>query len=141
MKKIVRLTESDIDRIVKKVINEENKTLVNEALTSKDGTYKLYAQSGWLKDNKGNTMCIKVDATWPFGTFAQGVTNAWRNKDGSAVIQPKGSKIGNIELSSEEVESVLKSLKSGGTFKTSKGGATIYIGKNLVQFCKKEWSS
>ena len=69
MKKIVKLTEADIKRIVKKVINEENKSLVNEALTSKDGTYKLYAKSGWLKDNKGNTMCIKVDATWPIWYF------------------------------------------------------------------------
>jgi hypothetical protein len=141
MKKVIRLTESELIDLVKKVISEEKKTLVTEGLSSTDGKYTLSVNGGWLTDNLGNTMCVKVDAPWPIGTFAQGVKNAWKNKDGSGTIQPQGSKIGNIDMSKADVDAVLAKLKSGGTYKTTKSGATITIGKGLVSWCKKEWGS
>lgn len=141
MKKIVRLTESELINLVKRVISEESKSLVTETLSSSDGTYSLSVSGGYIKDNLGNTMCVKVDAPWPVGTFAQGVKNAWKNKDGSGTIQPQGSKIGSIDMSKSEVDSVLSKLKSVGTYKTTKSGAKITISKNLVDWCKKEWTS
>ena len=141
MGKIIRLTESELIGLVKRVISEEKKPLISEGLTSTDGKYTLTASGGWITDNLGNTMCVKVDAPWPIGTFAQGVKNAWKNKDGSGVIQPQGSKIGAIDMSKADVDAVLAKLKAGGTYKTTKSGATITIGKGLVSWCKKEWAS
>ncbi len=140
MKKIVRLTESDLIRIVKKVINEEKKS-IKESVTSPDKTYTLSAEGGWLVDNKGNKMCVKVEAGWMGGTFAQGVKNLFKNKDGSATMVPNGSKIGNINMNSNELNSVLNTLKMGKDYKTNKSGATITIGKGVVPFCKKDWGS
>ena len=141
MKKIIRLTESDLTRIVRRVINENIDYLINESISSSDGNYTLSVSGGFIKDNLGNTMCVKVDAPWPIGTFAQGIDKAWKNSDGSGTIKPNGSKIGNITLSEDQVDSVLAKLKSGGTYTTTKSGAKIYIGKSLVSWCKKEWKS
>jgi hypothetical protein len=141
MKKIIRLTESDLTRIVRRVINENIDYLINESISSSDGNYRLSVSGGFIKDNLGKTMCVKVVAPWPTGTFAQGIDKVWKNSDGSGTIKPHGSKIGNIPLSKDEVDSVLAKLKSGGTYTTKRFGAKIHIGKSLVSWCKKEWRS
>ena len=133
MSKIVRLTESDLINIVKKVLSEQ--------ISTTDAKYKIYPEGGWVKDSRNNTMCVKVESGFPFGTFAQGITKMWKKSDGSAVIVPNGSKIGNIELEPYEVKSALTSLISGRDFVTTKNGAKIIIGKSVVGFCKKDWTS
>ena len=135
MEKIVRLTESDLTRIVKRVIEEQNQ--LNESVTF--GDYILSTQGGWIKDSKGNTMCVQVQAGFPFGTFAQGITSLKQLPDGGLKIVPTGSKIGNVEISKEDVTNLIQSLKSGKTA-TIKDKVPIKIGKDLVGWCKKEWS-
>ena len=65
----------------------------------------------------------------------------WKKSDGSGIIVPNGSKIGNIELNPYEVKTALTSLSSGKDYVTTKSGAKITIGKSIVGFCKKDWTS
>lgn len=135
MKKIIRLTESDLTRIVKRVIEEQNQ--LNENVTF--GDYTLTTQGGFIKDSKGNTMCVQVEALWPLGTFAQGITSLKQLPDGGLKIVPTGSKIGSVEVSKNDTTNLILSLKNGKTA-TIKDKATIKIGKDLVGWCRKQWS-
>ena len=137
MKKTIRLTENDLIKLVKRVINEQ--FMIKESIRSNDGKYELKSQGGFLVDNLGNTFCVKVNS-FLTGDFPQGINKVWKNNDGSAGVLPTGSKIGTIELTPNEVNDALTKLKSGKEFIKKQSGATITIGKNLVGWCKKEWS-
>jgi hypothetical protein len=138
MKKIIRLTESDLIKLVKKVIIEEKKS-INESVTV--GDYTLSTEGGWIKDSKGNKMCVQVQAGFPIGTFAQGITALKQSSGGSLTIVPTGSKIGNIDVPKSEFTNLINTLKSGKTATMNKSGVTIKIGKGLVPWCKTEWKN
>jgi hypothetical protein len=141
MKKIVKLTESDLVNIIKKIINEET-NLTEGSVSIKNPNFTITADgSGWLKDGKNNLMCVKVDAPWPIGTFAQGIKNIIPKKDGGATIIPTGSKIGNIEITGKEFLSLATSILNGSPYRIRKSGSDISIGKSIVPFCKKDWGS
>ena len=70
MGKIVRLTESDLVNLVKKVLEEQ--------ISTSDAKYKIFPEGGWVKDSHNNTMCVKVESGFPFGTFAQGISKCGR---------------------------------------------------------------
>ena len=118
-----------------------NKNDLQEGTVSiKNPNFSLTADgSGWLKDNEGRSMCVKVEASWPVGTFAQGIKNIFSKSDGGIVIVPTGSKIENIDMSKDELISLARTITSGKPFKTNKSGATITIGKSLVNWCKSQW--
>ena len=142
MGKIIRLTESELVNLVKRVISEEKKMINEGALSSPSVQgYKVINSNGWLKDSKGDLMCVKVVASTG-KVFAQGISNIKSDGAGGAVIEPTDAMwgFGSIPMDKNEVATVLKTLKSGGTSKTPATGATIYIGKSLVPWCKAQWS-
>jgi hypothetical protein len=100
--------------------------------------YKLEPAGGFLKDNKGNTLCVQVSSMFT-GTFPQGIDNMWNTKDGGAVIVPTKSKIGSITINAQEFKNMMQKLMSGGLVTIEKSGATIKIGRGLVNWCKSQW--
>lgn len=140
MAKIIKLTESDLVRIVKRVISE-GETLTEGALSSPSvPSYKVINSNGWLKDSNGEFMCVKVVSGKKI--FAQGISNIKGDGNG-ATIYPNDAIWGldEIPMTKDEVTNILKALKAGQTSKTVKPAATIYIGKSLVPWCKSQWKS
>ena len=140
MAKIIKLTESELVKIVKRVISE-GETLTEGALSSPSvPSYKVISSNGWLKDSNGEYMCVKV--VTGSKTFAQGISNIKGDGNG-AIIYPNDAMwgFGELDMTKDEVANVLKALKAGQTSKTVKTGATIYIGKALVPWCKSQWKS
>jgi len=144
MKKVIKLTESDLVRIVKRVIKESQ--LINEGTPSsvynEKYDYKLSADgTGWLKSNKGETMCVKVESGMLFGTFPQGIKELIKTGNGGFEIVPTKSKIGNIEITKDEFNQLANSLELTGVYTVNKGGAKITIGSKVVPYCKSVWKS
>lgn len=142
MKKVVKLTETDLVRIVKRVINESQ--LINEGRPSsvynEKYDYKLTADgSGWLKSNVGETMCVKVESGFPFGTFAQGIKELKKNNNGGFGIVATKSRIGDIPITKDEFNQLAYSLETKGIYTVNKGGAKITIGSKVVPFCISDW--
>ena len=145
MKKIVRLTEADLNRIVKRVIDESN--LINESASNTtmfNPTYKytLTADGSGLLYGNNNPMCVKVEL--PFylgGTFAQGIKSLKNTGDGGFEIVPSKSKIGNIKISNYEFNQLSFSLKNLGYYVANKSGAKITIGPSILNWCKQQWKS
>ena len=144
MKKIVRLTESDLVKIVKRVINESQ--LINEgrptSVYNDKYDYKLSTDgSGWLRSNDGETMCVKVESGFPFGTFPQGIKELIKTGNGGFEIVPTKSQIGNIKITKDEFNQLAYSLEHKGIYTINKGGAKITIGSKVVPYCKSVWQS
>lgn len=133
MDKKIIITESQLKTIVDSQLNEGKLSFGKNP-----NIYTLEPSGGFLKDNKGNTLCVQV-STFLTGTFPQGIDNMWNSKDGGAVIVPIKSKIGNITISAQEFKSMMQKLMSGGTVTIKKSGATIKIGKGMVNWCKAQW--
>ena len=112
---------------------------VNEAspspskVTTSDGKYQIFASGGYLKDNWGNLMCAKVSY------FAQGIKSLEKNSDGSITIVATDDIKNNRRLDPEKAKALLFSLRQGKDYTFTDDGATITIGKSIVDFCKKEW--
>jgi hypothetical protein len=130
--------DSNPDRFKESDKTEE----LNEGMLSygNPDKYTLAPSGGLLKDNKGNMLCVQVD-TMLTGKFPQGISNMWNAKDGGAVIVPTQSKIGNIMINANEFKNMMEKLKTGNTVTIQKSGATIRIGKGLVNWCKQEWAN
>lgn len=122
----------------KEVKGVEEETISEGTVSEPTSKYSLTPAGGFLKDNMGNLLCVQVDSLFT-GTFPQGIDNMWNTKDGGAVIVPSKSKIGNITVSPSEFKAMMNKLKSGGTVVMEKSGATIKIGKGLVNWCKSQW--
>jgi hypothetical protein len=113
MKKVIRLTESDLVKIVKRVINESQ--LINEGVPTSvfNEKYKYRLTSdgtGWLKSNETEVMCVKVESGFPFGTFAQGIKSLVKTADGGFEIVPTQSKIRNIIITKDQFYRLVISL-------------------------------
>ena len=145
MKKIVRLTESDLNRIVTRVLEESK--LINEATTpsvvyNQEYKYELKANGSGLLFGNNKPMCVKVEA--PFlmgGTFAQGIESLIKTNDGGFEIVPTKSKIGNIKISKGDFNQLSNSLETKGLYTTNKSGAKITIGSGILNWCKQQWKS
>ena len=122
----------------KEVKGVEEETISEGTVSEPTSKYSLTPSGGFLKDNMGNLLCVQVDSLFT-GTFPQGIDNMWNTKDGGAVIVQSKSKIGNITVPPSEFKSMMNKLKSGGTVVMEKSGATIKIGKGLVNWCKSQW--
>jgi len=107
-----------------------------------DTTIKV--SGGWLKDNKNRIGCVKVDAGWLGGTFAQGIKKLIQRLKGNVVAMPQNAidLYDEIELSKSEKEILIKKWKDNEVFVKKQKGAEIHIGrsKELTNFCKKEWA-
>lgn len=141
MRNIIRLTESELVNLVKRVISEEKKSKLNESIQLANPNFVLNAVGGFLKDGKGNLGCVKVEAPWPIGTFAAGISGLKMNSDGSASITPTDSKIGSVTVLKPDLIKLANAWNSNQIFTTSTKGSTIKIDKKLVPWCKKQWSS
>ena len=118
----------------------EKATKIDEgSVTIENPKYRLTADgSGWLKDNRGLKMCVKVEAGLLGGTFAQGIKNIFRKKDGITIV-PTSSKIGNLEMNNSQLVKMAETILSGKPYKFKSAGADITIGASVVPFCKKDW--
>ncbi len=146
MRKIVRLTESDLTRIVRRVLSEE-KNNINEddlpvgIITVSNPKLVLKATGGLLNDGDGGLGCVRVEAPWPFGTFAAGIDRLKMNSDGSGNITPVKSKIGSINITKPDLIKLAQAWKSNKLFTTWSAGSKIQIGTSILPWCKKQWSS
>jgi hypothetical protein len=129
------ISESQLEFLTNKV------KIIYEGVAKVDNpNYTLTADgSGWLKDSRGKTMCVKVES-FLGGTFAQGIKDIKQSSNGNITIYPTGSKIGDIEMNIGQLKELANSVLSNKPYSFTKKGATITIGGNLVDFCKKEWS-
>ncbi len=130
----------EYDKEVKDIEDEGVEESLNEGMLSygNPSKYTLSPSGGFLKDNMGNLLCVQVDS-FLTGAFPQGIDNMWNTKDGGAVIVPTKSKVGNIMVQPSEFKNMMEKLKSGGTVVMEKSGATIKIGKGLVNWSKSQW--
>jgi len=146
MRKIVRLTESDLTRIVRRVLSEEKNNINEDALpvgiiTVSNPKLVLKATGGLLNDGDGGLGCVRVEAPWPFGTFAAGIDRLKMNSDGSGNITPVKSKIGSINITKPDLIKLAQAWKSNQLFTTWSAGSKIQIGTSILPWCKKQWSS
>ena len=145
MRKIVRLTESDLTRIVRRVLSEE-KNNINEddlpvgVITVSNPKLVLKATGGLLNDGDGGLGCVRVEAPF-FGTFAAGIDRLKMNSDGSGNITPVKSKIGSIDITKPDLIKLAQAWKSNQLFTTWSAGSKIQIGTSILPWCKKQWSS
>jgi hypothetical protein len=146
MRKIVRLTESDLTRIVRRVLSEE-KNNINEddlpvgVITVSNPKLVLKATGGLLNDGDGGLGCVRVEAPWPFGTFAAGIDRLKMNSDGSANITPSQSSVGSITVPKSELLKLANAWNNNQMYTINKSGSTIKIGKGLVNWCRQQWKS
>jgi hypothetical protein len=140
MPKIVKLTESDLVRIVQRILTEE-KNNINESIQLANPNFILNTAGGLLKDGKGNLGCVKVEAPWPIGTFAAGITSLKMNSDGSANITPSQSSVGSITVPKSELLKLANAWNNNQMYTINKSGSTIKIGKGLVNWCRQQWKS
>lgn len=155
--KVINLTESDLRRIVKRVMNEgvlreDDSTegvkygvkggLLSEGAshTFNDGKDKIRAIGGWVYVN-GEPSCIRSS------NYAFGVSNLWKNKQGGLTIQlndPKGNLDGKnvIKLSKKDVDDLFSDIKNKWEYKTKLAGYDVSLkrGNTRVNWCKKQWS-
>ena len=67
MKKVIRLTEDDLTRIVKRVINEGKKKEDNDLFIAKEGDNELIVSEKMLQPSKISTLLNKLNKSG-FGT-------------------------------------------------------------------------
>lgn len=86
MKKIVRLTESDLIRIVKRVINEGESEDIYEKLVNKlkQSGFKSTDKENWETMTKNN-MSVKVQFSGGYNIYAMVIV------DGKGYARPKGT--------------------------------------------------
>lgn len=122
-----------------KFLTESVKNITEGTVTVSDPKYSITAKGdGWLRDSRGKTMCVKVEAGFPWGTFAQGIQDIYPTSDG-IVIKPTQSKIGDIDMTKTQLRGLANSVLNGKAYTFNKSGAKITIGANIVDFCKKDW--
>lgn len=116
MKKVIRLTESDLVHIVKRIINENN-NLVNVnsiPCVNKEFTYEVFK----LNDpNITKKLRSRLSSSTPKlskgNIIVYDTTNLWiqKNKWGVAHLYENGQKIGSVNLDNTEIGDRLYSIK------------------------------
>ena len=143
MKKIIRLTESDLTRIIKRII-QEKKSLVNESATI--GGVKIETSNGGLATSISgdvNKYTISVNCGKEvFGAFVSVYTgpiklsSIW-DKDGGIGGKDNTGKL--FSISQSKAANLVKQMKDGKTIINSEGEGTIsgITGKCYVTLKKK----
>jgi hypothetical protein len=126
MKKIIKLTESDLTRIIKRVI-EEKKESINESATVNgitiDAKYgNLSTKAGQLvNDYKILVSCSKLGITAYEGPVA--IETLWNGKDGGIAGKDNTGKVFSIPL--EKAKYLVSKMKNGDVEIKTEGSGTI----------------
>lgn len=144
MGKIIRLTESELVNLVKKVIKEEKKSLKESATV---GSVTIDASGGGLATTVGsavNKYSIKVNCgKTVLGAFVSvysgpiSLSSIWGAKDGGIGGKDNTGKVFNIPLS--KASGLASQMKQGASKISTEGEGTIagITGKCYVTLTKK----
>lgn len=143
MRKIIRLTESDLARIVKRVINKER--LIKESLTISDIELDVsYGNLMTKVDGEEIKYKIKVDCgkivLGQFITAYEGpisLSNIWKSEDGGISGKDNTGKVFKIPYSKSK--SIVNKMKNADSKIETEGEGTILKikGKCFVTLTKK----
>ena len=148
MSRIIRLTESDLTRIVRRVLSEEKNNInegakINDIIinSSADGMLNTKSVKDFLNNYKVNVNCGKK----VFGTFVSAykgpvvISKLWNNKtDGGIAGSDNTGKVFTIPL--EQSKRLAGEMKAGNEKISTEGKGTIagisgvcYVTLNYVQ--------